>query len=90
MHALDVARLELRLVDEDVAAAEIVRMPAQLLERDVPYARVTLRLQPGDEALVGQYEGPRLPEGARSLPEGATIRWLLVRVENDAVGGAAR
>lgn len=25
--------------------------------------------------LVGQYRGPRLPDGATTLPEGATIEW---------------
>lgn len=35
----------------------------------------------GDELLAAQYNGPRLNEGAVSLPEGAKIRWYLVRVE---------
>jgi hypothetical protein len=54
---------------------------AALLDREVPVARVTLRLQPGDAMLVGQYIGPRLPEGATTLPEGAAIRWVVVRCE---------
>jgi hypothetical protein len=37
-------------------------------------------LVPGDRVLVGQYSGTRLPEGATTLPEGATIRWLVVSV----------
>jgi hypothetical protein len=57
---------------------------ATLLGRDVPVARVTLRLQPGDAMLVGQYIGPRLPEGATTLPEGAAIRWVVVRCEPNA------
>lgn len=28
--------------------------------------------------LVGQYRGPRLPEGTTTLPQGATIEWWLV------------
>lgn len=28
--------------------------------------------------LIGQFTGPRLPEGATTLPEGATITWWLV------------
>jgi hypothetical protein len=46
----------------------------------VPMDRRTISLRPGDTLLVGQYVGPRLPEGTTRLPEGATIRWLLVRV----------
>ena len=46
----------------------------------VPMNRATVSLEVGDVALLGQYSGPRLPEGATSLPEGATIRWMEVRV----------
>jgi hypothetical protein len=42
--------------------------------------RVNVSLKPGDAAIVGQYIGPRLPEGATTLPEGATIKWLLTEV----------
>lgn len=28
--------------------------------------------------LIGQYNGPRLPEGATTLPEGASIDWWMV------------
>lgn len=48
----------------------------------VPMNRATLVLKPGATAVLGQYTGPRLPEGAKTLPEGATIKWLLVRVNN--------
>lgn len=42
--------------------------------------RETLIWSPGrgPKLLVAQYSGPRLPEGATALPEGATIEWWLV------------
>ncbi len=40
--------------------------------------RATVALAQGDTLYVGQYSGPRLPEGATTLPEGAAIRWLEV------------
>jgi hypothetical protein len=40
--------------------------------------RGTLALRPGDVLLVAQYVGPRLQEGATSLPEGARINYLKV------------
>lgn len=48
----------------------------------VPVAcrRETVCLPYGARVVVGQYRGPRLPEGATSLPEGATIEWLHVEV----------
>jgi len=51
-----------------------------LLGVDVPLRRVTTSLRFGDVMYVGQYTGPRLPEGAVSLPEGAHVRWLCARV----------
>ena len=42
--------------------------------------RRTVTLGPGDTAIVGQYRGPRLPEGATSLPEGAESEWVRVEV----------
>lgn len=46
---------------------------------EVPSVRSTVSLK-GETTLIGQYRGPRLPEGARELPAGATIQWLLVTV----------
>lgn len=31
--------------------------------------------------VVAQYSGPRLPEGTTSLPEGAALSWLIVRID---------
>jgi hypothetical protein len=44
----------------------------------VAFNRSTLKLVPGDVLIVAQYDGPRLPEGATSLPEGARFRWFKV------------
>ena len=46
----------------------------------VPANRTTIALRKGDKLLVGQYRGPRLPEGAKDLPEGSTIEWVLVSI----------
>ena len=40
--------------------------------------RVSIKLDDYTIALVGQYIGPRLPEGATELPEGARIEWWVV------------
>ena len=42
--------------------------------------QVVLRRNGKDVILVAQYVGPRLPEGATELPEGATIRYFYVDV----------
>jgi hypothetical protein len=47
----------------------------------VPTNRATVSLKKGDTVVVGQYRGSRLPEGATTLPEGATIQWLWVVIK---------
>ena len=43
-------------------------------------SRESVWLNPGDECLVAQYTGPRLPEGTTTLPEGAKIVWWHVGI----------
>jgi hypothetical protein len=64
-----------------VGHADTAAIFSGLLDREVPVNRATLQVKRATSLLVGQYSGPRLPEGARTLPEGATIKWLLVTVE---------
>ena len=46
---------------------------------DVPCNRGMLLLGKDDVAIVAQYMGGRLPEGATQLPEGATFNYYLVK-----------
>jgi hypothetical protein len=42
--------------------------------------RQSIKINPGDKLVVAQYIGPRLPEGATVLPEGARLEYFLVEV----------
>ncbi len=65
----------------DTAAVFSAVLSAEALQPlTVACNRSTVVLSAGDCAILGQYSGPRLPEGATQLPEGAEIKWLLVRV----------
>ena len=61
-----------------VGHADTAAVFSSLLELDVPMNRATFKLEEGATLFVGQYKGPRLPEGATSLPEGATVEWAMV------------
>lgn len=63
-----------------VGHADTAAVFASVLGVPVPCNRVTVALKEWDVALVGQYSGPRLPEGCSTLPEGATIKWVVVQV----------
>ena len=68
-----------------VGHADTAAVFSSVLGVTVPCNRATVALKDGDVALVGQYSGPRLPEGATSLPEGATIKWMVVGVNAPAL-----
>lgn len=50
----------------------------------IPVNRDKTVLQPGDILIVTQYLGPRLPEGAVTLPPGAVIEFYAVTLEEVA------
>ena len=68
-------------VESCVGHADTAEVFSSQLGVPVPFNRTNVSLKYGDVALVGQYRGPRLPEGCKTLPEGATIVWLMVRVQ---------
>jgi len=65
---------------EQVLRAEVGR-----LELPEPQ-RLTVQLAIADNVLVAQYTGPRLPEGATQLPEGARLEFWLVAHHNSSRG----
>jgi hypothetical protein len=67
-------------INSAVGHADTASVLSEVLGIPVPCERKTVTLRPGDTAIIGQYSGPRLPEGCRILPEGATIKWLLVQI----------
>ena len=53
---------------------------SSILGKEVVPNRVNVQLAQGDLLIVAQYTGPRLPEGATTLPEGAMIKFWRVEV----------
>lgn len=46
----------------------------------VEFNRVNITLDKGDVLMVGQIVGGRLPEGATTLPEGFSLKFLKVKI----------
>jgi len=63
-----------------VGHEDTARLFTAMLGQPVDMHRRSTSLLRGDHLLVGQYTGPRLPEGMTSLPPEARIRWMLVSV----------
>lgn len=67
-----------------VGHADTAAVFSTLLGIEIPMNRVSWKWDDTvDELIVGQLTGPRLPEGATTLPDGATIKWWLV-TKNEA------
>ena len=75
----DEAREYLAKIDEPkLGHKDVAAIVGSELGREIKFERVTLPpFKAGDEVLVAQYVGPRLPEGATTLPEGASIAYEL-------------
>ena len=62
-----------------VGHADTARLFANELGLPILTNRVSINLSnPDHRCLIGQYIGPRLPEGATELPEGARIEWWMI------------
>lgn len=71
-----------------VGHADTARIFSGILGIEVAVNRTSITLTPEEDLLlVGQYQGPRLPEGATQLPEGAEIAWYLVEVQGAGSAG---
>ena len=70
--------LELEHWRSCVGHADTARVMSAVLGTEIPANRVTVNYDGTEKMLVGQYKGPRLPEGATELPQGAHIEWWLV------------
>ncbi len=78
--ALEMAELHGHKVMSAVGHADTAAVLSSVLERNVTCHRMTVTMEPGDILLVGQLTGPRLAEGATTLPVGAVINWLMVSI----------
>lgn len=72
--------LEVAGCESHVGHADIAHIMSEQLGTTVAFNRQPTALSAGEIALICQYVGGRLPEGATALPEGAELRWYEVTV----------
>jgi len=72
-----------------IGHADTARLVGRELGIELPADRRNVVLS-GEPMLVAQYLGPRLPEGATELPEGARIEFFVVALSYDGRAEAAR
>ena len=64
-----------------IGHADTARVVSGILGFEVPENRMNVSLKEEDVLYVAQYKGPRLPEGATELPEGATLEFLEITLK---------
>jgi hypothetical protein len=72
-----------------IGHADTARLVGQQLGIELSADRRSIVLG-GEPVLVAQYVGPRLPEGATTLPDGARIDYFVVTLSYDDRSEAAR
>ncbi len=65
-----------------VGHADTAALFSTLLGHTVTPTRVHIAAEKLDRVVIGQYSGPRLPEGTVELPRGASIEWFIVTLED--------
>ena len=60
---------------------------SNILGFEVKPNRVSIKLSESDVLYVAQYTGPRLPEGATTLPEGASLEFFEVTFRKEGCRG---
>lgn len=72
-----------------VGHADTAAVLSGILGFQVNFNRETIRLDPCDVLYVAQYSGPRLPEGATELPDGAKILFYEVSLKPEGCAGCS-
>ena len=63
-----------------IGHADTAAVVSGIIGKEIPMNRVSISLKPGDVLYVAQLVGGRLPEGATVLPDGFSLRFLMVKV----------
>lgn len=68
-----------------VGHADTANIISAMVGAEVPMARVNVPvLQDGDVHFLALYQGPRLPEGSTTLPEGASLQFYRLQAASPA------
>ena len=67
--------------ESSIGHADLAAIASATSGVSIPANRKTVVLDEGlHRLMICQYTGPRLPEGAKELPPGASVSWLAVKV----------
>ena len=74
-------------VESAIGHQDTAKVVSSILGFEVKPNRVSIKLTENDVLYVAQYTGPRLPEGATTLPEGANLEFFEVTFRKEGCRG---
>ena len=74
-------------VESVIGHKDTASVVSNIVGFETPFNRANLVMDCDDVLYVAQYKGPRLPEGATRLPEGASINFLEVTMKPKGCSG---
>ncbi|MEM4360298.1 MAG: DUF1874 domain-containing protein [Candidatus Bilamarchaeaceae archaeon] len=75
-------QLLLENIESFIGHQDTANIISKLLNLPIPFNRSIGTIQAGEKALIAQYIGPRLPEGSKTLPDGARIDFFILSYTN--------
>ena len=63
-----------------IGHADMAEIVGKMVNHVIPFNRESVKLRSGDELIVCQYSGPRLPNGCVELPAGAQIDFFWLEI----------
>ena len=74
-------------IESAIGHVDTAKVVSSILGFEVKPNRVSIKMSESDVLYVAQYTGPRLPEGATTLPEGANIEFFEVTFRKEGCRG---
>ena len=74
-------------IESAIGHVDTAKVVSNILGFEVKPNRVSIKLTESDVVYVAQYTGPRLPEGATTLPEGASLEFFEVTFRKEGCRG---
>ena len=91
MHIIRVRKITPDEIPTDIESAighvDTAKVVSNILGFEVKPNRVSIKMSESDVLYVAQYTGPRLPEGATTLPEGASLEFFEVTFHQEGCRG---
>jgi len=65
-----------------ISSKEVAHLFGSLLQLPLLAVNVNISMTEGDQAVLGLYKGPKIRKRQAKLPQGASVKWYLITIDN--------